>query len=86
MTATSAAWLVLLLPLAGAILIGFLKDVAPAKVAGLVGTLAIGAAGATNAALLAVAVLANEDETLRERLRQFRREQERQVRAATLET
>ena len=50
-----------------------------------VGTLAIGAAGATNAALLAVAVLANEDETLRERLRQFRREQERQVREAKLD-
>jgi 5-(carboxyamino)imidazole ribonucleotide mutase len=49
-----------------------------------VGTLAIGQAGATNAALLAVAVLANEDETLRARLRDFRREQERQVREATL--
>jgi 5-(carboxyamino)imidazole ribonucleotide mutase len=49
-----------------------------------VGALAIGQAGATNAALLAVAVLANEDETLRERLRQFRREQERQVREAKL--
>jgi 5-(carboxyamino)imidazole ribonucleotide mutase len=50
-----------------------------------VGTLAIGQAGATNAALLAVAVLANEDEDLRERLREFRREQERQVREATLQ-
>ena len=50
-----------------------------------VGTLAIGAAGATNAALLAVAVLANEDERLRERLRQFRQEQERQVREAKLD-
>ena len=50
-----------------------------------VGTLAIGAAGAKNAALLAVAMLANEDAALRERLRAFRREQERQVRAATLE-
>jgi 5-(carboxyamino)imidazole ribonucleotide mutase len=50
-----------------------------------VGTLAIGPAGATNAALLAVAVLANEDETLRERLRQFRQEQERQVREAKLD-
>jgi len=49
-----------------------------------VGTLAIGAAGATNAALLAVAVLANEDASLRERLRQFRQEQERQVREAEL--
>lgn len=50
-----------------------------------VGTLAIGQAGATNAALLAVAILANEDESLRERLRDFRREQERQARESTLE-
>jgi 5-(carboxyamino)imidazole ribonucleotide mutase len=50
-----------------------------------VGTLAIGQAGATNAALLAVAILANEDETLREALRDFRREQERQARESTLE-
>ncbi|MCA1630437.1 MAG: 5-(carboxyamino)imidazole ribonucleotide mutase [Acidobacteria bacterium] len=49
-----------------------------------VGTLAIGQAGATNAALLAVAILANEDARLRARLHDFRREQERQVRAATL--
>ncbi|MCA1615496.1 MAG: 5-(carboxyamino)imidazole ribonucleotide mutase [Acidobacteria bacterium] len=49
-----------------------------------VGTLAIGQAGATNAALLAVAILANEDESLRERLRDFRREQERQARESTL--
>ncbi|MDQ3584229.1 MAG: 5-(carboxyamino)imidazole ribonucleotide mutase [Acidobacteriota bacterium] len=50
-----------------------------------VGTLAIGEAGAKNAALLAVAILANEDEDLRERLRQFRQEQERQVREAELQ-
>ena len=50
-----------------------------------VGTLAIGRAGAVNAALLAVAILANEDADLRARLRAFRREQEQQVRAATLE-
>ena len=49
-----------------------------------VGTLAIGQAGARNAALLAVAILANEDAALRERLRAFRVEQERQVRAAEL--
>ncbi|MCA1564271.1 MAG: 5-(carboxyamino)imidazole ribonucleotide mutase [Acidobacteria bacterium] len=49
-----------------------------------VGTLAIGQAGARNAALLAVAILANEDSALRERLRAFRVEQERQVRAAEL--
>ena len=50
-----------------------------------VGTLAIGQAGATNAALLAVAILANEDERLREALRDFRREQERQARESTLD-
>ena len=49
-----------------------------------VGTLAIGAAGAANAALLAVAVLATHDPLLRERLRVFRAEQERQVRQDTL--
>jgi 5-(carboxyamino)imidazole ribonucleotide mutase len=49
-----------------------------------VGTLAIGAAGAKNAALLAIAILANDDAPLRERLRAFRREQEESVRAATL--
>jgi 5-(carboxyamino)imidazole ribonucleotide mutase len=40
-----------------------------------VGTLAIGAAGARNAALLAIAILANSRPDLRERLRQFRDEQ-----------
>jgi 5-(carboxyamino)imidazole ribonucleotide mutase len=49
-----------------------------------VGTLAIGEAGATNAALLAVAILANTRPPLREKLREFRRDQEQQVREATL--
>ncbi len=40
-----------------------------------VGTLAIGKAGATNAALLAVAILANTRPRLREDLRRFRGEQ-----------
>ncbi len=40
-----------------------------------VGTLAIGKAGATNAALLAVAILANTRPRLRDRLRRFREEQ-----------
>ena len=40
-----------------------------------VGTLAIGRAGATNAALLAVAILANTRPPLREELRRFRGEQ-----------
>jgi 5-(carboxyamino)imidazole ribonucleotide mutase len=49
-----------------------------------VGTLSIGEAGATNAALLAIAILANSRPALREGLRRFRLEQERQVREATL--
>ena len=40
-----------------------------------VGTLAIGKAGATNAALLAVAILANSRPQLREKLRQYRQSQ-----------
>ena len=49
-----------------------------------VGTLAIGKAGATNAALFAIQILANTRPDLRDRLRRFRVEQERQVREATL--
>jgi 5-(carboxyamino)imidazole ribonucleotide mutase len=49
-----------------------------------VGTLAIGASGAKNAALLAVAVLANARPRLREKLRRFREEQTAKVREATL--
>lgn len=45
-----------------------------------VGTLAIGKAGAANAALLAVAILATTQSDLRERLRKFRQEQEAKVR------
>ncbi len=37
-----------------------------------VGTLAIGKAGAKNAALLAIAMLSNDDEALREKLRAYR--------------
>ena len=44
-----------------------------------VGTLAIGKAGATNAALLAVAILGNSRPELREKLRAFREEQTRSV-------
>ena len=40
-----------------------------------VGTLAIGNAGATNAALLAVSILANSRPELREKLKEFRRNQ-----------
>ena len=50
-----------------------------------VGTLAIGKPGAVNAALLAVAILANQRPELRQRLKQFREQQEQQVRAATLD-
>lgn len=49
-----------------------------------VGTLAIGQAGAKNAALLAVAILATTRPALREKLHRFRRQQERQVREARL--
>jgi len=49
-----------------------------------VGTLAIGKAGAINAALLAVAILAVTRPDLRERLRAFRAEQTRAVRETTL--
>ncbi len=44
-----------------------------------VGTLAIGKAGASNAALLAIAILATSRPELREKLRQFRDEQMRKV-------
>jgi 5-(carboxyamino)imidazole ribonucleotide mutase len=49
-----------------------------------VGTLAIGRAGATNAALLAIAILANQRPELREKLRQFRAEQTAKVLSETL--
>jgi 5-(carboxyamino)imidazole ribonucleotide mutase len=50
-----------------------------------VGTLAIGKAGATNAGLLAVAILATTDAALAEKLDAFRREQTETVLAARLE-
>src|SRR6201993_214753 len=46
-----------------------------------VGTLAIGKAGARNAALLAIAILSNHDSDLRMKLRRFRDEQSARVRA-----
>ena len=49
-----------------------------------VATFAIGAAGAANAALFAVALLANNDPALRERLEAFRAEQTAAARAMTL--
>jgi 5-(carboxyamino)imidazole ribonucleotide mutase len=49
-----------------------------------VGTLAIGAAGARNAALLAIAILANSRPKLRDLLRQFRAEQSAKVLGETL--
>lgn len=49
-----------------------------------VGTLAIGAPGARNAALLAVAILACSRPELRERLRQFRHDQSEKVLRETL--
>jgi 5-(carboxyamino)imidazole ribonucleotide mutase len=49
-----------------------------------VGTLAIGKAGATNAALLAVAILANSRPDLKEKLRRFRAEQAEKILKETL--
>jgi 5-(carboxyamino)imidazole ribonucleotide mutase len=49
-----------------------------------VGALGIGAAGARNAALLAIAILANSRPELRERLRQFRARQSEKVLRETL--
>jgi 5-(carboxyamino)imidazole ribonucleotide mutase len=49
-----------------------------------VGTLAIGKAGATNAALLAVAILANGRGDLREKLRQYRQQMENKIRETEL--
>jgi 5-(carboxyamino)imidazole ribonucleotide mutase len=50
-----------------------------------VATLAIGKAGATNAALLAIAILANSRPDLKEKLRAFRAEQEKKIRETTLD-
>ena len=50
-----------------------------------VGTLAIGRAGATNAALLAISILANHDPELRDKLRRYREELADKVRGETLE-
>jgi 5-(carboxyamino)imidazole ribonucleotide mutase len=50
-----------------------------------VATLAIGKAGATNAALLAIAILANGRPSLRKKLHEFRAEQEKKIRETTLD-
>jgi 5-(carboxyamino)imidazole ribonucleotide mutase len=50
-----------------------------------VGTLALGKSGAVNAALLAVAILANKRPELREKLRQFRKDQADKVLKEKLE-
>ena len=50
-----------------------------------VGTLAIGKAGATNAALLAIAILANSRPELKRKLKEFRAEQEKIIRETTLD-
>jgi 5-(carboxyamino)imidazole ribonucleotide mutase len=49
-----------------------------------VGTLAIGKAGAANAALLAIAILALDDPRLADQLRAYRAEENRRVRQETL--
>jgi 5-(carboxyamino)imidazole ribonucleotide mutase len=50
-----------------------------------VGTLAIGSAGAKNAALLAISILSNSRPELREKLRHFRENQTNTVLASTLD-
>lgn len=50
-----------------------------------VGTMAIGKSGATNAALFAIAILANTRPELKKKLRDFRAEQEKKIREAKLE-
>ena len=50
-----------------------------------VGTLAIGKPGATNAALLAIAILANSRPELKKKLREFREQQETKIRETTLD-
>ena len=50
-----------------------------------VGTLAIGKPGATNAALFAVAILANSHMALKQKLRDFRAEQEKKIRETKLD-
>jgi 5-(carboxyamino)imidazole ribonucleotide mutase len=49
-----------------------------------VGTLAIGKPGAINAALFAVAILANSRPELRKKLHEFRESQEAKIRATKL--
>lgn len=49
-----------------------------------VGTMAIGRAGATNAALFAAAILANKDGEIRQKLRDFRIDQTNRVRNESL--
>jgi len=51
-----------------------------------VGTLAIGKPGATNAALLAIAILGTARPELREKLRRYRAEQAAKIEATTLES
>jgi 5-(carboxyamino)imidazole ribonucleotide mutase len=50
-----------------------------------VGTLAIGKPGATNAALFAIAILANSRPELRQKLKDFRAEQDAKIRETTLD-
>jgi 5-(carboxyamino)imidazole ribonucleotide mutase len=50
-----------------------------------VGTLAIGKAGATNAALLAISILANNRPELKKKLRDYRADQEKKIRATKLD-
>ncbi|RME92365.1 MAG: 5-(carboxyamino)imidazole ribonucleotide mutase [Candidatus Hydrogenedentota bacterium] len=51
-----------------------------------VGTLSIGKAGAKNAAIMAVSILALQDETLEKKLMEYRQKQAEKVLAVSLET
>jgi 5-(carboxyamino)imidazole ribonucleotide mutase len=81
MTAAKTALPVLGVPVESKALSGIdsLLSIVQMPVGVPVGTLAIGRAGAVNAALLAAAILAGEDGDVRERLARFRAEQTQSV-------
>jgi 5-(carboxyamino)imidazole ribonucleotide mutase len=81
MTAAHTAIPVLGVPMESAVLRGVdsLLSIVQMPAGIPVGTLAIGKAGAINAALLAVAILGNKYPAYREKLRAFREEQTRKI-------
>src|SRR2546423_1643322 len=80
-------WLpVLVVPMQSSALLGLDSLLSIAQMPGgiPVGTLAIGSAGAKNAALLAAAILALSDKKIRQNLQAFRKKQTEEVLAARL--